>query len=88
MYRLKSKEESVAMPKGRVWEMLGRPRKFLQLMSEQRLAENQKECSRGSSKCMQGPVVGVCLHIRERVRRSVWPEHSKGKRKWQGMKSE
>lgn len=27
------------------------------------------------------------LGILERVRRSVRPEHSKGKRKWQGMKS-
>ena len=87
MYRLKSKVESVAMPKGRVWEMLGRPRKFLPLMSEQRLAENQKECSRGSSKCKA--LWWECAwHIRERVRRSVWPEYSKGKRKWQGMKSE
>lgn len=49
MYRLKSKVESVAMPKGRAWEMLGRPRQFLKLMSEQRLAENQKECSRGAA---------------------------------------
>lgn len=51
MYRLKCKAESVAMLKGRVWEMLGRPRKCLQLMSEQRLVGNLRECSSGSSKC-------------------------------------